>query len=159
DAELIGPFEISQNADTLSVGPWSSYQWFLNGLPIPGATGPTYVAEESGLYECQVLSDNGCLYAVKLQVVVSQTKLPASVQAFSLSPNPTGGLFVLRMQLQQSADVLLSLTDGAQREIFRQNLQGRQIEKTIDLSGLPAGMYLLRVQIGSEVFTRKVIKR
>jgi hypothetical protein len=85
--------------------------------------------------------------------------MPVSVRAFSLSPNPTGGLFVLRMELQQSADVLLSLTDGAQREIFRQNLQGRQIEKTIDLSGLPAGMYLLRVQIGSEVFTRKVIKR
>jgi hypothetical protein len=63
------------------------------------------------------------------------------------------------MELQQNADLLLSLTDGAQREIFRQNLQGRQIEKAIDLRGLPAGIYLLRVQIGSEVFTRKVIKR
>jgi glucose/arabinose dehydrogenase len=159
DAEVIAPFEISQNADTLSVGSWSSYQWFLNGLPIPGATGPTYVAEESGLYECQVQSNNGCFYSVKLPVIVSQTNLPASVRAFNLAPNPTGGLFVLRMELQQNADLLLSLTDGAQREIFRQNLQGRQIEKAIDLRGLPAGIYLLRVQIGSEVFTRKVIKR
>ncbi|MGI9159670.1 MAG: T9SS type A sorting domain-containing protein, partial [Saprospiraceae bacterium] len=68
-------------------------------------------------------------------------------------------LFELRMELAQNADLLLSLTDGAQREIFRQNLQGRQIEKEIDLRGLPTGIYLLRVQIGSEVFTRKVIKR
>lgn len=159
NAEAVSPFSILVNGDTLNAGTWSSYQWFFNGVPILGATDAVYTAEESGFYECQVQSPNGCSYTEGVQVVVSQTSLPAYVQSFQIAPNPTGGLFTLRMALGQPKELLLSMTDGAQREIFRQTLQGQQIEKPIDLRGLPAGVYLLHVQIGKDTFTRRVIKR
>ncbi|HEY4990081.1 MAG TPA: hypothetical protein VII09_09755, partial [Opitutaceae bacterium] len=43
---------------TLSVGVTGdgpfSYQWMLNGVPIPGATGPTYAASVSGAYSVSI---------------------------------------------------------------------------------------------------------
>jgi PKD repeat protein len=38
----------------------ASHQWFLNGLPILGATAPTYAATLNGLYSVQVTNTFGC---------------------------------------------------------------------------------------------------
>ena len=37
-----------------------SYQWFLNGALIPGATNSTYLATEAGIYSVQLISSYGC---------------------------------------------------------------------------------------------------
>ncbi|MCK6694534.1 MAG: PKD domain-containing protein, partial [Thermoanaerobaculia bacterium] len=37
-----------------------SWQWYFNGAPIPGASGPTIVAEESGVYWAHLVDTSGC---------------------------------------------------------------------------------------------------
>ena len=51
---------ISQNADTLFSTTGTSYQWYLNGNPIPGANGSYYVASQSGNYTVIITDTNGC---------------------------------------------------------------------------------------------------
>ena len=37
-----------------------SWQWYFNGNPVPGATGPDFVAQESGVYYAELTDINGC---------------------------------------------------------------------------------------------------
>ena len=51
------------NPDTLCLPPLpevTGWQWFLNGAPIPGATGPDFVATQSGTYWAQLTDVYGC---------------------------------------------------------------------------------------------------
>lgn len=82
--------------DTL-FGPQAfAYQWFFNDEPIPGATGPFFVPEESGIYSLQIMDENGCqALSEPLEVeVVSGVK---QVRATNLKvyPNPASGFVVV----------------------------------------------------------------
>ncbi|MCB0642540.1 MAG: hypothetical protein KDC44_12915, partial [Phaeodactylibacter sp.] len=44
----------------LSASTGTVVQWYLNELPIPGATQPTYVADTDGLYQVEVIDAQGC---------------------------------------------------------------------------------------------------
>ncbi|MDW8334802.1 MAG: fibronectin type III domain-containing protein, partial [Bacteroidia bacterium] len=45
---------------TLSTGTYVSYQWYLDGNPIPGETNSTLNTDVSGTYAVMVVDDNGC---------------------------------------------------------------------------------------------------
>lgn len=48
------------NGGTLAPSAGTSVQWYLDGVPIPGATGPELVATDQGVYEVDVIDTNGC---------------------------------------------------------------------------------------------------
>lgn len=58
-----------------------SYQWRRNGVPIAGATGPTYTTEPTS-----VVADNGALYSVDVSNSVGTT--PSATAALSVSSAP-----------------------------------------------------------------------
>jgi len=39
----------------------ASYQWYKNAIPLPGLTGPTIFAKDSGTYEVQIYPNNFCV--------------------------------------------------------------------------------------------------
>lgn len=52
---------IVQTDTVLSVSPiYSTYQWYLGGSPIGGATGPDYIVTGNGTYSVVVSGTNGC---------------------------------------------------------------------------------------------------
>jgi PKD repeat protein len=62
---------IIQNIDTLFCSAnANSYQWYLGGNAIPGATNSFYVASQSGNYMVEITDSNGC-YAVSLAYIFS----------------------------------------------------------------------------------------
>jgi glucose/arabinose dehydrogenase len=134
-------------------------QWLLNGDAIPGATEPFYIAQVSGDYALQTLSDNGCpLRSTAIAVEVSGTRLPTLVTAFQLAPNPTQAEVRLSMRLQRSTAVQLRLLDKTGRQVHSEQLEGGQVEHTLDLGRFPAGNYQLQVQVGGETFVRTLVK-
>ena len=54
------PTSISEDGDTLKVYGATSVQWYLNGVPINGATSNIYVATQAGNYTVLVTDSNGC---------------------------------------------------------------------------------------------------
>jgi hypothetical protein len=84
------------------------------------------------------------------------------VQGLQVSPNPTKGLLEIgwtsaqdglstAMVLDMQGRQLLSLLDAQEMKAGSHSIQA-------DLSALPQGMYLLRVQSGEKVWLRKVVK-
>jgi hypothetical protein len=85
---------ISYSNPTLSVsGAFASYQWFLNGVPIPGAIGATYTPTESGSYSVEVVDENGCQGTSDPLETVVQPPYPRVVINEFDYYNPSGNRF------------------------------------------------------------------
>jgi len=105
------PFPLTYNTpscgnDTLDAGGgYASYQWYMNGSIIPGATIQTYIATQSGTYTCEVIDANNCKI-MSLPANISVLPLPAlnvtaspqplcSNQAITLNSGLTGNYTVI----------------------------------------------------------------
>ncbi|HRF38876.1 MAG TPA: hypothetical protein PK198_08805, partial [Saprospiraceae bacterium] len=76
----------------------SGNQWFLNGEPIPGATGRFYSASLSGFYSVQT-TINGCsspMSNLYNHFVVSTSSLPEN-EPMTAFPNPAQDVVYLKM--------------------------------------------------------------
>lgn len=122
-----------------------SYQWYLNGQPIPGANGPTYTALESGDYFARAITIAGCVYEWDpVQVTVSSIAERIGLQRFVASPNPTRDLLNIDLEMSESSQLTLRLLDISGKTVWerRERVTGAwRIEA--DMSKLPAGQYSL----------------
>ena len=74
----------------------------------------------------------------------------ASIQAY---PNPASATLQVVLPSAEAA-TQLQIQDLQGKTMIRKQLDKSQ---TLDISGLPAGMYLLRLQQGSELYTKKLM--
>ncbi|MFO8054869.1 MAG: T9SS type A sorting domain-containing protein [Bacteroidales bacterium] len=80
---------------------------------------------------------------------------------FSLYPNPTNGILHVEVENGSAAfnkDKVQKLTvcDITGKQLLAKTRV--QPPETIDISGLESGIYIISVQTGDKVFTRKIIK-
>jgi hypothetical protein len=68
-----GSFVELYTIGTFSVPPTWSYQWFMNGVMIPGEVGYNYRAESAGIYAVEVTNDDGCTSISNFITVLSST--------------------------------------------------------------------------------------
>jgi hypothetical protein len=54
------PAAMTRSGDTLESSPAFSYQWYCDGVPIPGETGRRVVIRKSGSYTVRISDGNGC---------------------------------------------------------------------------------------------------
>lgn len=52
---------ITRSGDSLLSSPAASYQWYLNGIPLPGAVSQQIGLRGKGQYTVQITDDNGCI--------------------------------------------------------------------------------------------------
>lgn len=138
---------------------FSSYQWLLNGQPIPGANSSTYNATISGDYSVIVTDSNGCSATSAASPVVGMRDV--LTQGFTVSPNPTAGDF----RIQLAADVVegsavLEIHDLQGRLLHSRMVQGQGRSMELSLQGvLPtAGTYLVSLKAGDKVYRASVVR-
>lgn len=94
-------------------------------------------------------------------VVATHTPVLAALR-LEVNPNPTSGHSWLRLQLPVEQSLSVVLFDCLGRRIQTLQPANRQPAGDwtlpLDLSGLPAGVYLVQVSTGTEVRTVKVVK-
>lgn len=78
----------------------------------------------------------------------------------ALSPNPTAGLLQVEVQGNLPGDYLLSVSDAFGRVVQRKNIvKGGNFEESLDLSGLPAGVYFVALNHATGRYCSKVVKQ
>ncbi len=130
---------ITQNGKVLTAPTgYQSYLWYLDGIPVvPTAFFNQYTAKKDGLYKVYVTDGDGCggfsdemlLKGLKIDEIFKND--------IKVYPNPTNGLITV----QTERNITLEL----------QSIDGRKVinttkTKTIDLSKLPDGVYMLVVK-------------
>ncbi|HEX5111554.1 MAG TPA: YCF48-related protein [Saprospiraceae bacterium] len=134
--------EIQINGDTLSVANIAGlqYQWFLNGAPITGASGSTYIITQSGQYSVFVTSNMGCtLSGNSVDVIFSSTINPSITQGLKVNPSPADDLIQISGVLSGASYTIINSL-GA---VVQQNHYDGQY---ISVDELPSGLYMIVVE-------------
>ncbi len=135
---------------------YDTYQWYINGILIKGATSRIYTVVENGLYTVAVsnnesgCSDTSAIYKVT-NVPVNIPNINSTQQEIKTYPNPASDMLYITPPL--SAVAAISGIDG-------RLMTARVYKGMINISSLSAGIYILRAYNGDGVLltTKKFIK-
>ncbi len=136
-----------------------TYQWFVNGIAVTGATGPTYITNmlSSGdVVTCHVTNGDPCggvtiSNAITTMAGVGVNQVTQAQGTIEMMPNPNNGSFVVKGNLGVtiSEDVILEVTDMVGQVVYTGHTQAKSgaFTEQVQLSGLLAnGMYILNVR-------------
>ena len=145
-----------------------TYQWVVNGIPVPGPNTNIYTtsaltgSQIADSITCQVTSHGFCPATgfkwIYISVADVSVKTVTGGGAITVIPNPNRGEFTIRGTLGSNADqeVALEITDVLGQVVYSSKLEARSgnLNSRIQLSNTIAnGMYLLTLHTdaGSEV--------
>lgn len=151
-----------------------SLQWYFNNDPISGANDTTFCMTEPGahLYTLEVTDlQSGCSNSFDIGVafdpsydcdlLLSSEEIAAIDRSFFLFPNPVSNVLHFRFESDTPMPFELSLLDPVGK-ILRQ----RKIEATpgtfstsLDVSDLPSGIFILKMEMEDGAIVRKVVKQ
>lgn len=158
---------------TDSVPRFAAYQWEFREAgsttwtPLTGETNPSLnvmVADpgRNGWYRVRVADANGCMGisdSFRLQEGdVEWTR--AADAGVKIYPQPTRDRVTVEMKLERTATMTITVNDMTGRELLRFD-EGRvsgEYRQEIPMEQLPAGSYLLRIEIGDRRLVEKIVK-
>ena len=113
---------------------FATYQWYLNGVLIPGATGQYYTPTQTGVYYVLVSNENGCESISPNYNLLTLSINNIATPSLSIYPNPTTGM----LQLAEFKEGTLYVYNAMGQLIIQQT------EPIIDLSKQAIGIYQIR---------------
>lgn len=141
----------------LSINNPSSWSWdFEGGTPATSnQQNPTVTYNSSGIYQvsltCTNAAGNNTITKTSYISVSTNTAVDKlTEEIISFYPNPTSGL--LNIETDKDFELELYSTSGSV-------LIKKTNEKSIDLSSLNNGFYVLQIKIGDKILTNKIIKQ
>ncbi len=127
----------------------SSYQWFLNGNPIAGATSQSYTATQNGSYTVEVYDAAGCGSGQSSAVVDPLgIENQSSVDFINLFPNPNDGHFQLNFNIAKADNYVLGVHNALGQIVYSEMLNNFHgtFSREMDLSLYGKGVYTIRLK-------------
>lgn len=136
---------VTLNGTTLASSSAYSYQWYVNGTAIAGATGQNHVAAQNGSYHVVASDTNGCTSAsAPVNVAVTDVVSQIATTGFRIYPNPFSSHAVIQAEQPMQNALLTLYNSTGQRVLEIKNIRGQSI--TLSRNGLPGGLYLTGLQ-------------
>ncbi|MEQ9442224.1 MAG: T9SS type A sorting domain-containing protein [Cyclobacteriaceae bacterium] len=136
-----------------------SFQWYLDGELIEGATTNQIDLTSAGPYTVLVTNDDDCASAMSepFQVTSIEDKFDQAVRVY---PNPVEEELTIALPkaITASETTQVALYDLQGRELIRRPVR-QYSNTTLDTQSLEPGVYLLRVQSREFVLQKKVQKQ
>jgi hypothetical protein len=131
-----------------------TYQWYLNGNLIIGATTQTYTPLQNGIYVVRVTDVNGCVFAYALGynyaliTGINETVLNQNISVF---PNPTTGIVKI-----SSPQIYSQFFDVVVSDAFGKLILKTKNVNEIDLSEFGNGVYFLTITTSGTSINKKI---
>jgi hypothetical protein len=141
---------ITVNSFTLTANATSDIQWLLNGVPITGATNPTYVVVQTGRYSVRG-NVNGCgaLTSADVYLVILATEPVVDANTLNVYPIPATRQLTISLASATTFQSLptVRLTDLRGLTIQTATLQrnGKEYSVQLDVTDLPGGTFFVVV--------------
>lgn len=144
---------VTTNGNTISADlSGASYQWIDCGTntAISGETNQSFTATSNGSYAV-VINDGTCTDTSACQTITGLSIDKQDSENISIYPNPSNGQF--KVVSNNSFDYYI--TDLAGKVVLRGTFTNN---KTLDLSHLESGVYLLNIQMDEGLYSKRLIK-
>ncbi len=158
--ELAKPTIVVNGTVLTSQQPGISYQWFVNGQLVPGATERSYSASDDGIYQvaiydaiCNRISDPIVISAIPDQEV--------DLSRFGVFVGPIPSVDKLNIVISNdyTGPVTFQLIDMAGREFLLKEVVKSRLELDVEMNlPGPAGFYILKISTNNLTLHKKVIK-
>jgi len=150
---------ISVSNDTL----FSSYnygnQWYRSTLILPADTLSFFVPTLPSVYRVQVTDSLGCVseYSPWRNFQPSTLQERNFEELFTVYPNPSDGIFMISSK-NFIGEFYAIILDLAGKQIYSATFEnsGAQDFYKLDLNGINKGFYMLKLQVGNEVYSTKI---
>lgn len=134
-----------------------SYIWDIEGASVSSATSQRVVVSwpNAGRYAVKVTATNsdGSTTATKHIAIVDRLGISGEqCRSLTLAPNPTSGIVHIDADAVQNIEVR-----GADGRLVPYGIAAEH--KTLDLSPLPAGIYIVRIVLSDGVRTARIVKK
>ena len=155
---------ISTSKDTLIASSATSYQWYIDGVALSGATAQRLIPPSGTLGKkamVAVFNEAGCsTLSDDFVITVTSIEEEKTEQALRLFPNPAGQIITLDLTLETIVPTSVEITDMAgvslqKLEFIPDNFSSRRY---ISLKELPSGAYIVTIQSGEKTWVRKITK-
>ena len=148
----------STTAGTMITG----YQWYVNNVPVAGATTTTLVLhsvthndtvrlEVSSIAIC---ANIGVSNYITVRPTTGVTQIASLFGNIELLPNPNDGMFAVKGIVQDApgASVTMNIFNAIGQLVYSTDarIQNGVIDQSFDLKDMPAGMYILKVSKDGE---------
>jgi len=127
---------------------------------------PATKVENGGNMHAYITTDQSYCTQIKSMLTITDTESaienePVEIAKrsalFTLSPNPTAGTFILKMITVETAQTIRVEIYGMMGEVVMQSDLSGQPQYKFDLTGMTAGVYLVRVISGDKMGVEKLI--
>ncbi len=146
---------ITQNGNTLTSTSSSSYQWYLNGAILSGATSQHYIPVSNGHYSVQVTNSNGCTNtSTPYNYDATGLNELSGLTEISLFPNPADVKSILELNLPKQSDIVLeiySISGLLLEKSFTGKLNEGKNQIELNTLNLASGIYLLRIKSNDDI--------
>lgn len=146
---------ITLSGDSLKTSTYASYQWFLNGNSLLGATSQFYIPHSNGIYKVEVSDVFGCKGSSDTLWVLTETAI-ANQGVPSIYPNPSRGLLWIEWPQVLPGMAALKVFDKLGNLKVQQKVKPGE-RNVLDLRELPSSLYLIEVLRGEERSFHKVL--
>jgi len=136
-----------------------TYQWYLNGTLIPGATNQTYTGTTfPGNYSVVVMNPSGCT-ATSASFAATGIHDYTSATSFTIFPNPNGGIFEVDLNVIEPSGYKLNVYNAIGKLVLTESIPSfnGSYHQTIDLSGFGSGIYMISISNSDQVTVKKVV--
>jgi len=96
-----------------------------------------------------------------MMFVTGLTQIATSTNLITCSPNPCNDHLTVEVNIAKPQSILVSVTNAIGSVLYSQiyeDVSPGKFQIKIDVSGFPAGIIFLRLQMGKDAVTRKVLK-
>jgi hypothetical protein len=151
---------ITPNANVLSSNFTAGNQWYHDDVAISGATAQTYTAKESGRYKLQVTLNSGCTDTSATYVDIMHPATSSGNDIGLLEyPVPANTVLNILFTAKASSNLSILLINSAGKITYtsKSSVAAGNFSTTLNVSGQPPGVYIVKLVLGQKVYANKVI--
>lgn len=131
---------------------YNQYQWYFNGIAIPGANGPSYIPVNTGDYSLQVSGTNACIGTSSLQYFGIVGINESNSNIINIAPNPSSGFFTISSAVKLTH---IQITDMV-GNIICESEPGRAYTE-INIANFSKGIYTVTCVNEKGISTNKIV--
>lgn len=148
---------VSNDLSILAFGGTGTYEYSIDG-GTTFQTSNTFNDLANGNYNIVIKDENGCTIEDTVFVNVNSTEDVKGELQFELMPNPSDGLFSIKLNLTGLTGFQLQVHDVIGREVYASEIRmDGFMQPTLDLRGLASGTYFVKLSNGRYWGVQKLV--